>query len=252
MIPILTRWPPAVRFLACQLLSLGALLLLGRLAGIGLPGWGWVALQGLASASLGKLVRLPNAWILVNLGTPALLDVLVRLTLPTWTAPLILLGLALVFGGGVLTRVPLYHSNRDAWNRLQELLPEAPGPRFLDLGAGFGGPLSRLAKVRPDGHFLGVEASPLNWAVASFRCLPRPNVQVRLGSLWRVPLHDYDVVFAFLSPIPMGELWAKVQREMRPGTRFVSHTFEVPGVKPDLEIPLAGRRDAVLRVYQIL
>lgn len=251
MFAAISRWPPALRFLASQLLAFGLLLLLARLGGVRFPGWGWVALQGLVAAALGVTLRLSLAWIPANLGVPLLLDILLRLALPAWVAPSVLLGLLLVFGGGLLTRVPLYHSNRDAWDRLLGLLPDTAGFRFIDLGAGFGGPLSRLAQARPDGRFEGVEASPLSWAVASLRCLPRTNVRVRLGSLWSVPLRDFDFVFAFLSPVPMAELWAKAQREMRPGTLFVSHTFEVPGRKPDREIPLKGRRDAVLRVYRI-
>ena len=45
-----------------------------------------------------------------------------------------------------------------------------------------------------------------------------------------------DVVYAFLSPAPMPRLWEKVQREMRPGTLFISNRFIVPGVKPHQRI----------------
>ena len=249
MIPSISRWPPGLRFLGAQLLAFGLLLLLGHWLGVGLPAWGWVALESLTAALLGALLRLSLVWLPVNLGVPILLDLLVRLSLPAWLAPVLVLLLLLVFGGGLWPRVPLYHSNRDAWKHLLELLPPGPGLKFLDLGAGFGGPLAHLAGARPDGHFEGVEASPLSWAVASLRCLLLPNARVRLGSLWTRPLQPYGVVFAFLSPFPMAELWAKVQREMRPGTLFVSHTFAVPGVPPDREIPLRGRKDAVLRIY---
>lgn len=245
-----SRWPPALRFLAAQLLAFGLLLALARWAGFRLPGWGWVGLQSLSAVLIGAGLGLSGVWTAVNLAVPILLDLVLRWNLPGWIAPLVLLALLLVFGGGLLTRVPLYHSNRDAWSRVLELLP--PGPlRFVDLGAGFGGLLSHLAQARPEGSFVGVEASPLSWAVAALRCLARPNAHLRLGSLWGAGLENADVVFAFLSPVPMGALWTKVQGEMRPGTLFLSHTFAVPGVEPDRSIPLRGRRDAVLRVYVI-
>jgi hypothetical protein len=37
----------------------------------------------------------------------------------------------------------------------------------------------------------------------------------------------YDVVFAYLSPVPMEKLWHKARAEMRPGTMFISSTFSV-------------------------
>jgi transposase len=64
-------------------------------------------------------------------------------------------------------------------------------------------------------------------------------------------LEPYDVVFAYLSPVPMADLWDKVQREMRPGTLFVSCAFEVPGRRPDRIIELSSPRQPRLLVWQI-
>jgi hypothetical protein len=49
----------------------------------------------------------------------------------------------------------------------------------------------------------------------------------------------------------MGELWRKVLREMRPGTLLVSHSFEVPGLRAEKRIPLAGRPGACLLLYRV-
>jgi SAM-dependent methyltransferase len=124
--------------------------------------------------------------------------------------------------------------------------------RFADLGAGLGGPLAFLARERPDGFFLGVEASPLTCAIAWVRTLPvRGNCKVHWGSLWDLDLAGFEVVYAFLSPAPMARLWEKAEREMRPGSLFISHTFEVPGKTPDEVLPLTGRKDACLRVFRM-
>jgi len=53
-------------------------------------------------------------------------------------------------------------------------------------------------------------------------------------------------VYAFLSPVPMPDLWCKVRTEMRPGSLFVSNTFDVPGVAPDRVITLGNGRRALL------
>ena len=81
--------------------------------------------------------------------------------------------------------------------------------------------------------------------------LRQPGTRPRLGSLWNLPLGEYRVVYAFLSPAPMQALWAKAQREMKPGTILISNTFRIPGVVPELECPLPDRRDAHLLVYRL-
>ena len=210
-----------------------------------------VLLMGILAAALGRGLGLSPGWVPGLLFFPLLLDWLLKHPAPSWVWALALLILLLIYGGGIRTRVPLYHSNRAAWEALLALCP--PGlVRFADLGAGLGGPLAFLARARPDGFFLGVEASPLPCFLAWVRTLPvRGNCKVHWGSLWNLDLSGYEVVYAFLSPAPMAEVWEKAGREMRPGTLFVSNTFEVPGQAPEARLPLPGREDACLLVYRM-
>jgi len=68
--------------------------------------------------------------------------------------------------------------------------------------------------------------------------------------LWRKSLAQYDVVYAFLSPVPMSDLWRKARAEMRPGSLLVSNTFRIDGVPADTVIPIAGGRRS-LYVWRI-
>jgi hypothetical protein len=250
MADLFRRWPPALRALAAQALAFG-LILLGARLGLRLPGWGWALAHGVLATGLGTTFGLPFWWGPVNLLLPFAVWLGVRHPLPGW-AYLAALGVsALVFGGGLFTRVPLYNASRDAWRKLEGLLPAQPGFTFVDLGCGLGGPLAHLAACRPDAHFLGIEASPATFLLAWLRCLPHPNVRIRLGSLWAVDLSTVDVAYAFLSPAPMPRLWRKVQAEMRPGARFISHSFAVPGQPPQQTVPVAGRAGARLLVWQM-
>jgi len=244
------RWPPALRALAAQTLAFAVILLAARL-GLRLPSWAWASAQGLLSTALGAAFGLPFWWGPVNLVLPFAVWAGLRHPLPGWVYLAALAACGVVFGGGLFTRVPLYNASRDAWRKLEGLLPAQPGFTFVDLGCGLGGPLAYLAAQRPDGRFLGVEASPATFLVAWLRCLRRPNVQIRLGSLWAVDLAPFDVAYAFLSPAPMPRLWTKVQAEMRPGTRFISHSFEVPGVRPQGILPVKGRKNSRLLVWGI-
>jgi hypothetical protein len=247
---LIRRLPPVLRALLAQALAFAALVALARL-GLRFTPLIWVLLQAVLAVFLSRGLDLSPRWVFMQAALPFLVRALWGVPIPAWVYLLLFLGLALVFGGGLLTRVPLYHASEDAWGRLAELLPEPPGLRFVDLGCGFGGPVAYLAKARPDATFVGVEASPFTWLVAWLRCLPRANAHIRLGSLWRTDLARFEVAYAFLSPVPMPALWAKVRREMKAGTRFISHSFEVPFETPHRVIPVKGREGARLLVFEL-
>ena len=248
--PLLLRLPPVLRALLAQALAFLVLMAVARL-GLRFPAMVWVLIQAVMAVFLSRWLDLSLRWLFMQAALPFLVRALWGAPIPAWIYLVLFLGLALVFGGGLLSRVPLYHASRDAWAKLEGLLPETPGLRFVDLGCGFGGPVAHLAKARLDGTFVGVEASPFTWLVAWLRCLPQPNAQIRLGSLWRTDLSGFDVVYAFLSPVPMPALWAKARREMKPGRRFISHSFEVPHETPHRVVPVKGRDGARLLVWDL-
>lgn len=247
---LIRRWPPVLRALLVQALAFAVLVALARL-GLRVPALAWVLLQAALAVSFSRGLGLNLRWLVIQAALPFLVRVFWGASVPAWVYLALFLGMALVFGGGLLSRVPLYHASEDAWKKLAGLLPDRPGLRFVDLGCGFGGPVAHLAKARPDSTFLGVEASPFTWLVAWLRCLPRKNARIRLGSLWRVDLAGFDVTYAFLSPVPMPALWAKARREMKPGSRFVSHSFDVPGETPHRVIPVKGRDGARLLMFEL-
>ena len=244
------RWPRIVRALLAQAMAF-ALLVFAARAGVRLPWWGWASLQGGAAVLLGGGLRLPAWWAPIQAVVPFALLLRLRWGYPAWIDLALLAGLALVYGGGLLTRVPLYNASRDAWTKLEALLPTQAEFTFVDLGCGLGGPISHLAAARPNGTFLGIESSPLTWLAAWIRCSRRGNARIVLGSLWAQDLGGCDVVYAFLSPEPMPALWAKAKREMKSGSRFISHSFAVPDVVPSRILPVHGRRDAQLLVWEM-
>lgn len=245
---------PPLRQLALQFAALIAVLSLAwpyyGLKGETLP-WAGVALAtGGSALLLATLTRQPWWWKAMHAAFAPLAWAVAQLQIdPGWFLLAAIL-LLLVYRGALSGQVPLYLSNRETAAALAGLLPAAPGIRVIDLGAGLGSMLRPLAAARPDAVFVGVENAPLTWLGGRLLCLGRRNCALRWGSLWQTPLHDCDVVYAFLSPVPMAALWEKVKEEMKPGSLFVSNSFPVPEVEPTQVVEVGDSRATRLYCYR--
>jgi hypothetical protein len=242
---------PAIVLALVAQLAAGATLLALRLSGALPLAWPLLLIsQGLLAATLGACLRLPVWWIPLNfLFIPAAL-MLHKLQIPASLFFAAFFLLALIFWTTFWTRVPLYLSSRDAGEKLAALVPSTLDVRVLDLGCGFGGLLRQLAGLRPDVKLDGVEIAPLPALMAWLRLRRLAQCRVRRVDFWRLDLSQYDLVYAFLSPVPMSALWEKVSREMRPGTIFVSNSFAVRGVEASFTVPL-DRRGTRLYVWRL-
>lgn len=160
--------------------------------------------------------------------------------------------LLLVFGGCYRTKVPLYFSSTAAVEALVTLLPQRRGFSFIDLGCGCGGVLRRLAKARPDGIYHGMEWAPLPFLFGKLRhTLASMGCRIIWGDFRNHDLAGYDVVYAYLSPAPMQELWHKARKEMLPGSILVSNTFAVPGVAPQAVVRVDDVSGTELLVWRM-
>lgn len=207
--------------------------------------------QGLVAACASLLLRTEKWWVVIHIAFMPAVVGLRRLDLP----PTAFLGgfvlLTLIYWSTFRSRVPLYLSNRLTTNALLALLPQRAGLRAVDVGAGTGGALKRLAKGRPDASFTGIEHAPLPFLLAWLASRDQANCHVKQGDFWRHSLAEYDVVYAFLSPVPMPRLWQKARQEMRSGSLLISNSFPVPDVIPQRIVEVADRRGTRLYCYTL-
>lgn len=206
------------------------------------------AVQGACAAIVSQRLAAPRWWQAIHLVFVPLLSAALALQWPPWIWLTGFTVLFLIFWRTDRSRVPLYLTNATTAKALAKLLPA--GPTFvLDIGCGDGGLLRHLAKSRPDCEFVGIEHAPATWLWARLLAMPYSNLHIRYGDFWKAPLTPYDLVYAFLSPVPMGELWQKAVNEMRPGTLLVSNSFEIPDVSPDQHLTLDDGRSTELYCY---
>ena len=208
-------------------------------------------LQGALAAWFGQRFGLSRWWLPINLGFVPGLLLLQGHALPPWSLLAGFILLLLLNWNALTERVPLYLTGTAAEQRLAQRLAQlSPDFRFVDLGSGLGGTLLRLARTYPDARFVGVETAPMTFALCWLRCLPQHNCRVRLRSLWREPLGEHDVVYCFLSPAPMPQLWRKARAEMHGDALLISNSFEVPDIAPEEVLPVDDWRRSRLLIWR--
>lgn len=246
---------PVLLIAGCQsVAALAALLLLPHIQPVSPPLTPWIALivQGIAAALLGLTLNLSRWWAPFQVALPSAVVLALSLNVPGWIWPALFAVSLLVFWNAAKARVPLYLSNRTTWAGLRQLLPQERAFSFIDLGCGLGGTTQYLARHLPEGRFLGVETAPLPFAASKLRQMISglENASIAYASMWDQDLSGTDVVYAFLSPAPMPELYAKAKAEMRPGSMFISNSFQVPGHPADEIVELDDARRTQLHIWR--
>ncbi|SCZ85838.1 hypothetical protein [Nitrosomonas mobilis] len=242
-----------IKAIAVQLASLTITALAVTLLPWSISWFQAAGLQGGIAAMISFcLPATPYWWRLIHLAFVPTLLVASLLQLPPYWYLIGFIILALIFGRIYRTQVPLFLSSQQTIRALAELLPQKQPFSMVDLGSGCGGVICKLAKVLPNGRYDGVETAILPCWIGKLRVrLFHQACRFRWKNIWQHNLSSYDVVYAYLSPVPMPDLWQKVTQEMRPGSLFISNTFSVPGVTPDYSIALNDFSGSALHVWKI-
>jgi len=246
---------PAVRALLLQVAALLSTLLLRQallsFASIVVSPLLLAFLQGLIAVVLSHCFGLARWWLPIQLLFPVAALLVNALQLP----PVIFLCgfvfFLLLFWSTFRTQVPFYPSLTSTWQAVDALLPQEASLRLIDIGSGLGGFLLSLAGRRSQGTFTGIEIAPLPWLISRARVFcSGGRVKFILGDYVRLDFAEYDVVFAYLSPVAMTALWTKARAEMRPGSLLLSYEFPIEGVPPNIQVN-ASNKGAILYGWRI-
>jgi len=245
-----------VKKLSHTLLAQAVGFLIGAIAGTLISATEWFPLVVIVGHCGGAVIvaaflGLSRPWIYLNALLP--LGILLTTLLPVSVTllTLLLLFVILLYIPTLISGVPYYPTSIPVYEHVLSLIPKDKSIRFLDLGSGFGALLNFLSKNRTDSFFFGVELSPLAWFVSKIRFMFTKNCRVEFKDIWQTNLGEYDFVYSFLAPGPMKRLWTKAKKEMRPGSIFVTNTFQVPDAAPHQTISLADSKQSALYVFKL-
>ncbi|MBU3603356.1 bifunctional 2-polyprenyl-6-hydroxyphenol methylase/3-demethylubiquinol 3-O-methyltransferase UbiG [Polynucleobacter sp. AP-Kaivos-20-H2] len=186
--------------------------------------------QGVFAYFLSIRLRMAYWWRYIHLLFPFAILMALVLQIPTGYFLLGFIVTGALFWSVFITQVPFYPSKPEVWDAVSELLP-GKQLRILEIGSGLGNFAIRIAQLRPESQVEGIEIAPLPWLISTVQAkLFTSRVRFRLGNYEKVNFSDYDLIFAYLSPAAMPELWDKALLEMNSESLLISHEFPVPGI----------------------
>lgn len=127
--------------------------------------------------------------------------------------------------------VPYVPSRKRVIAKMIEMARLKPRETVYDLGCG-DGRLLIAAEKKAGVKAVGFEIAPLMLLLAWIRkMLFRSAVKIHFKNLFSANLRRANVIFCYLIPNVMPRLSAKIKHECRKGTRIISNTFHIPGLK---------------------
>lgn len=143
--------------------------------------------------------------------------------------------MATLFGDDPILDVPYAETRPETVDLMLDMGEVKPGEYVLDLGTGDGRIL--IAAARDHGaRGLGVDIDPVMVKRAQAnarRAGVADRVEFRVADLFETPLGEADVVTMYLLPDINLQLRPRLLSELKPGSRVVSHEWDMGDWRPD-------------------
>jgi len=133
---------------------------------------------------------------------------------------------------------------------LMDVLPDLEDGVIIDLGSGWGNLIFPLASRYQDCHIFGYENSPIPFWFSSL-LNHKKNLKIRKANFFDISLQDADMVICYLFPKGMEKLKEKLEKELKPGTHVVSHTFAIPEWEPKTVIEVSDLHHSKIYLYEV-
>lgn len=153
-------------------------------------------------------------------------------------------------GGRRSPDVPFVPTPNEVVDQMLKLAEVNKGDVLYDLGSG-DGRIVITAAQRYGARGVGVDINPERIAEANEnakKAKVTDRVKFVEGDLFEAKLSDASVVTLYLLPGVNLKLKPKLLAELKPGSRIVSHSFDMGDWKPEKQMDVDGRRIYLWRV----
>ncbi|MBT3348980.1 class I SAM-dependent methyltransferase [bacterium] len=130
------------------------------------------------------------------------------------------------------TGVPFIPTPDPIVEKMIELAELTSEKKFVDLGCGEGKIVRAAGKLGARGS--GYELiKPLVWYSTLRNKLENLPIEFRSDDFFTANLENIDVIFCYLWPSAMKKFWENFGETLTPGTKIISHAFEIPQLTPE-------------------
>lgn len=134
-------------------------------------------------------------------------------------------------------RVPYVPTKKRVMRKMIEVAHLKNGDHVYDLGCGDGRLLFEAEKTKKV-QAKGYELAPIPYLLAKIgKFFTNSKTTITMGNFFGANLKDANIIFCYLGPETMTKLYKKIKHECKKGTRIISNTFSVHGVKPSKTWP---------------
>ena len=140
--------------------------------------------------------------------------------------------------------VPYVPTPQNVVDLMLTLADLKPGDVLYDLGSGDGRIVITAAK-KYGVHGVGIDINPIRVQEANENARKEgvtDKVEFRKNDLFQEDIHTATVVTLYLLPSVNEKLKPKLFRELRPGTKIISHDFDMGDWKPEKRVEVDNHR----------
>jgi predicted RNA methylase len=147
--------------------------------------------------------------------------------------------------------VPFVPTPMEVVEKMLELAQVTPDDVVYDLGSG-DGRIVIMAAQKFGAQAVGVELDPKLYEQSSGRLKElglEPRAKILHENLFEVDFHRATVITLYLLTSVNEHLRPKLEKQLRPGARVVSHDFQVPGWKAEKTVEVISNNGLSHTVY---
>lgn len=196
-----------------------------------------VMMQAISAVVLCILANMAVWWRWIHGLLPLTMFVMSMLSIPN---EVYLIGFLIsfsIFWTTFRSQVPFFPSRPMVREKVAALIPDNQSCRMIDIGSGLGDLSMHIAKAKKHSQVEGIEIAPMPWLISVVRAwISKSSAKFTLGNYHELDFANYDLVFAYLSPVAMPALWQKAKQDMQAGSLLVSYEFEIPNASPSFTI----------------
>jgi len=131
-------------------------------------------------------------------------------------------------------KVPLVPTPKRISHKMIELAEISENKKIYDLGSGLGHVLLEAEKYHPENTYHGYDLlAPAVWWSNQKSKLKRQKAEFFCYDFFTQNIKDADIIFCYLWPSIMDRFYVEIYPNLKPGTKIISHAFEIKSLTPD-------------------